>query len=88
MTDDLMLLADAVFKPDSEGGRAGVSQRPGAVSGFANPNTRVPLQFGEGRDRLVGCVELGDGPSRPGTPSLPPPEPGPQPGPTPHPPTP
>jgi len=58
-------------QPDSEGGRAGVSRRSGAVSGFSLP---VPL----GLPRF-------EVPSRPGTPSLPPPQPTPQPGPTPHP---
>ena len=94
--DDLMALADAVsetparrrptnaavasvagkvggpVQPDSEGGRAGGGgNASGAVSGFSLP---VPL----GLPRF-------EVPSRPGTPSLPPPQPTPQPGPTPHP---
>jgi len=88
--DNLFALA-ASLGPDvaltfpSGGGRAGgvSSPAPGAVSGFVLPDTRVPLRFGEGRDRLVGCVVLGDGrptPGQPGPPPPPPPTPFPPPG--------
>lgn len=50
------------------------------ASEFSLPNTRVPLVFAEGEDRLVGAVLPGAGPSEPPDPPQPfPPNPFPPP---------
>lgn len=58
---------------------------PGGPVTFTTPAPVGPPRFAAGVHRLVGRVEMGDGPPRPGQPG---PPPRPQPGPTPHPPPP